>query len=124
MDLISFFLELNDPSKSGEVAVGAHVGGTVAGFVAMLLLRGSLNKADEEPVRLAPAPVKAEGLTCLDLLGVQPVYLSVGGQQAGPYPPEAIQGMIDCQSLPEGAYFWQEGMAEWRPVTELLGSPA
>ena len=99
------------------MAFGAHVGGTVAGALAMWVMRRRLQRADDDqpatgPVRVAaPVPQEAEEPAT--------VYLSIDGQQVGPYAPSKVRAMMALGSLSQETYFWQEGMTEWRPLAEL-----
>ncbi|MDR3496517.1 MAG: NINE protein [Ancalomicrobiaceae bacterium] len=51
-------------------------------------------------------------------------YISVGGEQRGPYPTEQLRQMIAEASLPPDAFAWRDGMAQWQPLSQLeLGPP-
>ncbi|MDP0498943.1 MAG: DUF4328 domain-containing protein [Verrucomicrobiota bacterium JB022] len=45
------------------------------------------------------------------------------GQQEGPYPDEAVQGMYQRGQLPAGTLYWKQGMADWAPVHDLFDAP-
>jgi hypothetical protein len=47
-----------------------------------------------------------------------PIYIAKEGKQIGPFPAEAIVGMIDRGELSVDDYFWREGMADWQPLSE------
>lgn len=47
------------------------------------------------------------------------IYLSDKGEVLGEFEESAVAGMLATQKISSGAFFWREGMAEWRPVTEL-----
>jgi membrane associated rhomboid family serine protease len=118
LDFVSFVVDLNNPNEDGGVAFGAHVGGTIAGSVTMLILR---RKTSDEsaplprPSALKPAMVSPQ----IDPPGTLPVYLSIDGNQTGPFPPSSVRGMLQLGSIPASAYFWREDMTDWRPVSEL-----
>ena len=122
IDFISFIIDLANPTAGGGVAFGAHVGGTIAGTVAMLAMRKRLTASQEEF-----APARAKTLSAVpiaaridpDPVSAAPVYLSINGNQSGPYPSASVRGMLELGSIPHTAYFWREDMSEWRPVSEL-----
>lgn len=47
------------------------------------------------------------------------IYLSDKGEMLGEFEESAVPAMLAGQKISDGAFFWREGMAEWRPVTEL-----
>jgi membrane associated rhomboid family serine protease len=114
MDFVSFLIDLNDPQEGGGVAFGAHVGGTVAGAIFMLAMRRKLNAGEAAPRRPA-----AQKPTRVDPSGAVPIYLSIDGNQTGPFPTSSVRGMLELGSIPPTAYFWRQDMPEWRPVSEL-----
>jgi membrane associated rhomboid family serine protease len=117
-DLGSLMLELGSTSGSGGVAFGAHVGGTLAGALVMWAMRHRLKTDDDNtphrPAATAPVAVDEPGVE-------EPatVFLLIEGEQAGPFAPSKVRAMVKLGSLPTGACFWQDGMAEWRPMEEL-----
>jgi membrane associated rhomboid family serine protease len=117
LDFASLILQLGLGGGHGGVAFGAHVGGTVAGALVMWAMRRRLQRPDDGqpapgPIRIAPpAPQEADEPAT--------VYLSIDGQQVGPYAPSKARAMVALGSVSQDAYFWQEGMPEWRPVAEL-----
>ncbi len=113
MDFVSFVIELNDPQEGGGVAFGAHVGGTIAGIVAMLAMRGRLSAGEAGGSSPAPKPQP------VDPAGAVPIFLSIDGAQSGPYPTASVRGMLELGSIPSTAFYWRQDMPEWRPVSEL-----
>src|SRR4051812_7849947 len=114
MDLVSMLITLNDTSGEGGVAFGAHVGGTIAGALMMLALRKKTGEPEKILRKAAPlAQVPA------DPPGTPPVYLSVDGNQTGPFAPASIRSMLQLGAIPVTAYYWREDLGEWRPVSEL-----
>jgi hypothetical protein len=47
------------------------------------------------------------------------IYLSLDGNQTGPYAPAMIRQMMGEGSIAVGTYYWKNGMGEWRPVEEF-----
>lgn len=47
------------------------------------------------------------------------VYLSSNGEIIGQFEEQAVPGLIADGKIPPDAFFWREGMAEWRPVAGL-----
>jgi hypothetical protein len=118
MDFVSFIIDLNIPSEGGGVAFGAHVGGTVFGFLTMLIWRKkTAGESAPAPRPSAPKPVVVTPV--VDPPGTLPVFLSIDGSQTGPFPPASVRGMLELGAIPSTAYFWREDMTEWRPVSEL-----
>lgn len=119
LDFAAFLIDLSNPSDAGGVAFGAHVGGTIAGAIAMVFLRKK-NPVDE-PV----APVRPQAMRIVapssetDISPGLPVYLYIDGNQTGPYPRASVLGMLELGTIPVTTYFWREDMTEWRPVSEL-----
>jgi membrane associated rhomboid family serine protease len=117
IDFGSLLLHLSSQGAGGGVAFGAHVGGTVAGALAMWVMRRGLQAADTDQ----PAALPARVVTPVAEPANEPatVYLSINGQELGPYAPSKVRAMVALGSVSPDIYFWQEGMPEWRPVGEL-----
>ncbi len=47
-----------------------------------------------------------------------PVYIAKEGKQMGPFPSEAISGMINRRELSIDDYFWREGMTDWQQLSK------
>ncbi len=119
MDFGFLMLHLRAGGAGGGVAFGAHAGGTVAGALAMWILRRSLHATDDHEPR--PSPVRVAPSTGAPSAPDEPatVYLSIDGRQVGPYSPSKVRAMMALGAVSQDAYFWQEGMTEWRPLAEL-----
>ncbi len=48
------------------------------------------------------------------------IYLSANGEVLGQFEESAVPGMLAGGKITGDAFFWREGMAEWRPVSELV----
>lgn len=48
------------------------------------------------------------------------LLLLQNGQQAGPFPKEAIRGMLESGSVTHDDYVWGEGMADWATLGVLM----
>ena len=117
IDFASLILHLSSEAGGGGVAFGAHVGGTAAGAFAMWIMRrGLLNSGIDKP---APGPARVVASVREPTDEPATVYLSIDGQQRGPYAPSKVRAMVSLGSVSPDAYFWQDGMIEWRPVGEL-----
>jgi len=113
LDLLSMVIELATAHDgAGGVAFGAHVGGTIAGALMMMALR---KMSSERVIKAVPEVLIPE-----DPPGTPPVYLSVDGNQTGPFPPSSVRSMLHLGAISaSNAYYWREDMQEWRPVSEL-----
>jgi membrane associated rhomboid family serine protease len=117
VDFGSLVLHLGVADAGGGVAFGAHVGGTAAGALAMWIMRRSLQGSDVEQPAIHPARVVASVVEPSDEPAT--VYLFINGEQVGPYAPSKVRAMMALGAITADACFWQDGMAEWRPVGEL-----
>ena len=121
LDFVSLVLD----EGGGGVAFGAHVGGTIAGALAMLALRRSLR--DEPENEPDPGPPKSSGPVRVvapeprQVAAVEPetIFVSIAGEQQGPYSASALRTMVDAGSITLDSHYWREGMAEWRPLAEF-----
>jgi hypothetical protein len=50
------------------------------------------------------------------------IYLSANGEILGEFDEASLQEKRAEGGIPEGAFYWREGMAEWRPVDELMAA--
>jgi membrane associated rhomboid family serine protease len=117
IDFGSLLLHLSLQGAGGGVAFGAHVGGTVAGALAMWVMRRGLQAVETEQPAAHPARVARPVAEPANEPAT--VYLSINGQELGPYAPSKVRAMVALGSVSPDVYFWQEGMPEWRPVGEL-----
>jgi hypothetical protein len=49
------------------------------------------------------------------------IYLSANGEVLGQFKEQAVPGLMADGTITGEAFFWREGMSEWRPVMELAG---
>jgi membrane associated rhomboid family serine protease len=120
MDFLGFIIDLANPTEEGGVAFGAHVGGTLAGIAAMRLMRKSKIHPVAASIPAKAGPLKVAAVPeIVDPLGNVPVYISIDGNQSGPFPQASVRGMLELGSIPPYAYFWREDINEWRPITEM-----
>jgi membrane associated rhomboid family serine protease len=119
LDFASLVLHLSAAGAGGGVAFGAHVGGTVAGALAMWVMRRSVQSSDEE--QPAPRRIRVAAPTKATPLPEEPatIYLWTNGQQVGPYAPAKVRAMAELGAITSDTYFWKEGMPDWRPLGEL-----
>ena len=47
------------------------------------------------------------------------VYLSFNGEVLGQFEEGTVPGLLAEGKITSGAFYWREGMAEWRPIAEL-----
>ncbi len=46
-------------------------------------------------------------------------YVSINGQQSGPFNLDALQQMIKQKQVQENSYVWKEGMSAWQPASNV-----
>ena len=61
----------------------------------------------------------AESAPVIAPIGHATIYLSWDGSKFGPYALSQIQPMFKRGEIPPAAFYWQDGMAEWRSAEEL-----
>jgi membrane associated rhomboid family serine protease len=66
------------------------------------------NPAPAEPAPVAPVETPT-------------IFLHENGQQTGPFTLLAVQDLLRQNSVSSEAFYWSEGMADWKSVTELAG---
>jgi membrane associated rhomboid family serine protease len=110
MDVVSALLAMSSEGGGGGVAFAAHVGGFLGGMAMVglwkLLTRGR------------PADDSSEDAA--DPSAVPPaIYLFENEVQSGPFTQVQIREMLAAGYVSADALYWQNGMADWRSVTEL-----
>lgn len=118
-DLFFMFLSFHFSKGDGGVAFGAHVGGFLAGLGAIGLCKAFEKGTGNQPVaagRAAPSaiPVSAEDMAAT-------LFLYESNAQSGPFSLVQVRQMLALGSITPEAFYWQEGMQEWRSVSELAG---
>lgn len=48
------------------------------------------------------------------------IYFFINNQEVGPYDEPAARGMLGSGQIKESDFCWFEGLAEWKPVSEVL----
>ncbi|MCL4179086.1 MAG: rhomboid family intramembrane serine protease [Verrucomicrobia bacterium] len=128
MDLLGAVVTASAAQESGGVAFGAHVGGTLFGLAAMLLLKRRISsevETDEaeavspRPVARPVARVRVRAAAAPVLAETPTVLLFLGGAECGPYTLTQVQRMFVAGDIPADALYWQDGMEEWRNAEEL-----
>ncbi len=119
-DLFWAVMSYKDPEANDGTAFAAHVGGMLGGLALMGIWKACRRyipqpkdpdeEAEPEPLRAAPI-VKVVETPC--------IFVSTDGNQIGPFTPSQVKEMIVLGSVSGDAYFWKEGMAEWRSVNEF-----
>jgi len=46
-------------------------------------------------------------------------FISVNGEQKGPYPTDQLRQLVSDGFVPRDAYVWREGMAQWQPLSQV-----
>lgn len=46
-------------------------------------------------------------------------FVSINGDQKGPYPTEQLRQLVADGLIPRDAYVWREGMAQWLPLSQV-----
>jgi membrane associated rhomboid family serine protease len=106
-DLYSLFASSGDASQGG-IAFAAHVGGFLAGMAIMAMGRAWHRR----PAAPAPAGVR----TALP----PTIYLWHEGVKTGPFTVAQVRDMVALGSITTEAWYWREGMADWKNVLDLV----
>ncbi len=107
--------------RHGGVAVGAHLGGLLAG-VAFIAIQKKRAKAREEMVvgttgRIIDAPTLIVRTARVAVTNETPtIYLHDGTEQRGPFTLTQIQAMLGQGEISHEAQYWSEGMTDWQGV--------
>lgn len=115
----------------GGTAFGAHVGGLLAGFAAIALLkmirreRFETGEEEEERPVFKPAPIRVtvRPRPAADPVETPTIYLHDGAQQTGPYTLSQVQAMLQGGQINREHQYWSEGLDEWQNVAELSDQP-
>ena len=123
--------------EGGGTAFSAHVGGTLVGIGLMSLEKVRLKywpePEEEEEEEAVARPVGQPAVrpvvrihrrapvvpVAAPVLETSTIYLAVDGVQSGPFTLSQILQMFSQGTVPEQAYYWQEGMEDWRSAEEL-----
>jgi uncharacterized membrane protein YhaH (DUF805 family) len=46
-------------------------------------------------------------------------FISVNGEQKGPYPTDQLRQLVSDGFVPRDSYVWREGMAQWQPLSQV-----
>jgi hypothetical protein len=50
------------------------------------------------------------------------VYVTIKGKQEGPFNQTQLRTLWNAGAVHPGSFYWQEGMAEWKPVRDLIST--
>jgi membrane associated rhomboid family serine protease len=116
--LKDFFFMIITAAKEttgGGVAFAAHIGGMLSGLAMIgsykLARRRGEKESASEPVRI-PSRIHVQNQPAT-------IFLYEGGAQSGPFTEYQIREMLDVGSLSAEAYYWEDGMPDWRNVSEF-----
>jgi membrane associated rhomboid family serine protease len=136
-NLFYMILSLSRHHRGGGTAFAAHVGGTVFGMLIMVFEKIRLKRAGDdyaeeeiyEPIAtmrpmaavVAGPPVRqrVEQKRVFIVGEKETIHLLADGVQTGPFKNSVVQQRLVDGEIPADALYWQEGMADWRPVEEL-----
>lgn len=115
LHLLSSLRSVN--ATGGGVAFGAHVGGMLCGAVTMKLWPRSQPAENTAPMALKSRDFPQPGA---DPAEPASIMLYFADQEQGPFSLAKVRAMAGRRKVPPDAQYWQEGMPEWRPISELL----
>lgn len=121
-DVFSTGISIASESADSGVAFGAHVGGFLAGLGIIGLRRLAGHKGDEKRTRPLPVPrvSVAQGRPRVVAVARADMFIYDNGTQLGPLTPVQVQAMLSDGTVSREAFYWKEGMTEWRNVEELV----
>lgn len=121
-DVFSTGISIASESADSGVAFGAHVGGFLAGLGIIGLRRLAGHKGDEKRTQPLPLPRVAAAPRRPRVVAVAraDMFIYDNGTQLGPLTPGQVQAMLSDGTVSREAFYWQEGMTEWRNVEELV----
>ena len=110
------FAVLSYGSQGGGVAFAAHTGGFLAGLGLaaanrLLVARSTEQDSEQEVISLRPTIEEAPS-----------IYLFDAGSEVGPFSKTQILQMQKLGSVSSEAFYWREGMPEWRTIGEIEDS--
>jgi membrane associated rhomboid family serine protease len=112
IDFLSLFATMNQTGDSGGVAFGAHVGGMLAGFGMMFIMK-QFTRTQSTPESMPKAKPRVRAIPR------QNVYVFHNEEQIGPFSKGQVRQMLKTGSLQPNALYWMDGMIDWLPVHEL-----
>ena len=121
MDLFWAILSLKIPDANGGVAFAAHVGGTLvgAGLIALWKFLPQRFKPSAEDDEEIPQRVIVHVPLQPRTHEVASIYLYHDKNQLGPFTSAQLVQMRAMGSLDPNTSYWQDGMAEWRNISEF-----
>jgi len=123
-DLVFAAISFHSGQGEGGVAFGAHVGGFLTGLGIIGIYKLFDNKeakpSEQAKVRAAQKPAPQASFQ-MRTASEEPaiIYLSENGNQTGPFSLGQVQQMMAQGGVTGQTFYWQDGMAEWRSVSEL-----
>jgi len=118
-DLFWAVLSHSVPDANDGTAFAAHVGGTLVG-VGLIGLWRFLPESLEPRHEYEELPARVYvNLPANNSTEVASIYLYHGGSQLGPFTPSQVAQMLALGSVDHSASYWQEGMEDWRNVSEF-----
>ena len=120
-DLFAAFVTVAADSPGEGVAFVAHVGGFLAGLAMIGLFRAT-RRANLTAQVLHPRPA-VRARPAVRVVSPEPatILLYANGNQTGPFTRQQMAETLAAGSVPPDALYWQEGLPEWRPISELSG---
>lgn len=96
-------------SEAGGGLAGAGLGAGM-GMALAHQMGGALGGGAQHPGAFAPPPPPAGSVL---------THVLVNGQAAGPYPMQALSGLVASGQLTASTLVWQPGMAQWAPASQV-----
>jgi membrane associated rhomboid family serine protease len=119
-DLFWAVMDATKGREGGGTAFGAHVGGFALGLAVIGLLklwrRVREHKAAVRDAATDDAPLEQSPVG----FSTAEVYVFQNDTQYGPYPFDHVRQCVRNGSILPQAYYWHDGLPEWRSVQELL----
>lgn len=119
-DLLFAVLSAMNEQQGGGVAFAAHVGGFLWGLAFISVEK--LRQSRVQPSKPDPATIIETARYAARVVSqpeeVAAYYLHMNGEQAGPFTPSQINGMLKLGSVPADAFYWIEGMDGWQSISD------